>query len=72
MTSKEKHEKSAINNVVVICAIQCCSIEGNYPQDLDYLNEYYGLQIDETKYIVVYKALGSNVMPQVDVLEKGE
>lgn len=72
VNSAERHEKAAIKNAVISSAVQCCSIEGNYPQDLEYLKTNYGLQIDEDKYIVVYEAVGSNVMPQVTVLEKGK
>lgn len=70
--STGRHEKAAIKDAVISSAVQCCSIEGNYPQDLEYLKVNYGLQIDGDKYIVVYEAVGSNVMPQVTVLEKGK
>ena len=70
--SSEKHERAAVRQAVISSAVQCCSIEGNYPQDISYLEENYGLQIDKSKYIIVYQAIGSNVMPEVTVLEKGK
>ena len=39
-------------------------------EHLDYLKEHYGLTYDETRYIVNYEVMGSNLMPDVTVLEK--
>lgn len=69
--SKDQHEKNAIKEAVERSAVQCCSIEGTYPQDLDYLKEHYGLLIDEKQYIVIYEVIGSNIKPEITVLEKG-
>ena len=72
MINQTSQEKEAIKKAVLSSAVQCCAIEGNYPQSLDYLKDSYGLQIDESKYIVVYEVIGSNVLPEVTVLEKGK
>ena len=37
---------------------------------LEYLKEHYGLTYNEDSYIVNYEALGSNLMPDVTVMEK--
>lgn len=39
----------------------------SYPQDLDYLKERYGLRYDTERYIVHYKSLGSNLLPEISV-----
>ena len=52
-------------------AVACYAAEGIYPPDLDYLREHYGLQIDEDRYTVFYEIFGSNLMPDITVLEKG-
>ena len=49
--------------------VACYAAEGIYPPDLDYLKEYYGLQIDETRYTVYYSAIAENLMPDITVLE---
>lgn len=49
--------------------VTCYATEGSYPQSLDYLKEHYGLQIDESRYAVFYTPTGSNLMPQITVLE---
>lgn len=49
--------------------VSCYSIEGFYPANLAYLQEHYGLVIDESKYFVQYTIFASNIMPVVTVIE---
>lgn len=51
--------------------VSCYAIEGMYPQDVAYLQENYGLVIDESKYYVQYEVFASNIMPEVTVIEVG-
>ena len=51
-------------------AVACYAAEGIYPPNLDYIKEYYGIQIDESRYVVVYHAFAENLMPDITVLEK--
>ena len=50
-------------------AVACYAAEGIYPDDIAYLQEHYGIQIDEERYTVVYKVFASNLMPDITVLE---
>ena len=50
-------------------AAACYAAEGMYPPDLAYLQEHYGLQIDESRYTVCYSVFGSNMVPDITVLE---
>ena len=36
---------------------------------IDYLKENYGIQIDEERYTVFYEVQGSNLMPNITVME---
>lgn len=49
---------------------QCYAVEGQYPQNVSYLEEHYGLLIDHDKYIVHYMGFASNLMPDIKVLPK--
>lgn len=49
--------------------VTCYAVEGRYPDSLDYLKAHYGLQVDEDRYRVFYEPVGSNLMPQITVLE---
>ena len=51
-------------------AVACYAAEGVYPPDPAYLEEHYGVQIDEKRFVVYYDAFASNMMPDITVLEK--
>ena len=50
--------------------VSCYALEGRYPADIDYLKEYYGLQLNEKKYIVHYEIFAENIMPDITVMER--
>lgn len=50
--------------------LNCYAIEGSYPATIEYVEEYYGLQIDHENYDVFYEVFAQNLMPEVTVLEK--
>ena len=62
--------KQQLEEAIRRSAVACYAVEGIYPPDLEYLQQYYGLQIDESKYSVVYEAFAENLMPDITVLEK--
>ena len=47
----------------------CYAAEGVYPPTLDYLEQHYGIQVDETRYMVSYDIFASNLMPEITVLD---
>ena len=51
-------------------AVTCYAVEGIYPPDLAYLQEHYGIQVNEERYYVFYEVFGSNMMPDITVLER--
>ena len=34
-------------------AVSCYAAEGSYPQNVEYLTEHYGVQLDTRKYVVI-------------------
>ena len=50
-------------------AVACYATEGIYPPTLDYLEEHYGLQVNERHYTVYYDVFAENLMPDITVLE---
>ncbi len=58
--------KRSVENGITLCY----SIEGIYPDNLDYLTENYGVNYNKDKYIVHYDCFASNVRPNVAVIEK--
>lgn len=53
-------------------AVQCYAIEGQYPRDISYLEENYGLSYNKKRFKVHYELIGSNLMPDVFVTESEE
>ena len=54
-------------NAIMRAAIQCYALESQFPPSLEYLIENYGLMIDEEKFIVHYRPIGSNIVPEIQV-----
>jgi len=51
-------------------AVSCYAIEGRYPDTIAYLEENYGVYVDEEEYAVFYEVFAANIMPDVTVIEK--
>ena len=65
----EENETETLKNAIDNAVVNCYSIEGRYPESLDYIVENYGVVIDNEKYIVRYNIFASNIKPQVTVIE---
>lgn len=61
---------ASIRSSVLKAAMQCCAVEGSYPLTLGYLQDNYGLHVNETDYVINYEAFASNVLPSVTVVPK--
>jgi uncharacterized protein YpmB len=60
-----------IKQAIERACIQCYALEGSYPPDLQYLSEHYGIILNEDKYFYYFEIFASNVMPYVEVYERG-
>lgn len=47
--------------------MQCYALEGAYPPSLQYLEENYGLIINENKYVYLYEPVAGNIHPIIGV-----
>jgi len=61
---------TVLEDAIKKAAVQCYAIEGSYPPDLQYLADHYGIILNEDTYFYHYQVFGSNVMPDIIVLEK--
>ena len=64
-------EAELVRSAVRSAALTCYAVEGAYPADLGYLSQHYGLRYNAERFIVVYDAFASNVLPDIRVLERG-
>jgi len=62
--------KQQLEDALHRAAVACYAAEGVYPPDVEYLQTHYGIQIDETRFSVMYDVFASNLMPDITVLEK--
>jgi len=51
-------------------AVACYAVEGIYPPNVAYMQETYGLQYDENRFVVHYDLFASNFMPDITVMER--
>lgn len=51
-------------------AVACYAVEGAYPPNVEYMRQHYGLQYDESRYMVHYDLVASNFMPDITVMER--
>ena len=58
-----------VTEAVHNAALTCYAVEGAYPTDLEYLRSHYGLAYDQSRYLVRYDSIGSNLMPDISVTE---
>ncbi len=62
-------DKQQLETALKRSAVACYAAEGIYPPDLQYLEDHYGIQINEDLYTVKYEVIASNLMPDITVLE---
>ena len=62
--------KKQLEQALQRCAVTCYATEGIYPPNVDYMKEHYGIQIDESRYLVRYEVFAENLMPDFTVLER--
>ena len=63
-------DKQQLEKALTRAAVTCYASEGIYPPDLNYLEEHYGIRINEKLYTVKYEFIASNLMPDITILEK--
>ncbi|MFQ7551658.1 MAG: hypothetical protein ACLRMZ_16725 [Blautia marasmi] len=67
-STTQKEEERSLKQAVIRSAVHCYAVEGSYPESLTYLEDHYGITYDHDKYLVTYEVVGSNLMPDVDVI----
>lgn len=67
-----QESRAAIRDAVLRAAVECYAVEGAYPGSLEYLETHYGLSVNHRDFIVTYEVFASNLLPDVQVLVRGE
>ena len=81
-TRGDGRELDIVRDAVKNAALTCYAVEGMYPDDIQYLRDHYNLSFNEDrdhynlsfnedKYVVYYEPFASNVIPTIQVVERG-
>ena len=62
--------KNVLEKALYRSITQCYALEGTYPPNLDYLVQNYGLTYNKDVYFIDYKYIGSNLLPDVTIIER--
>ena len=68
-TQAEKQAEIA-QDAIIKAAVQCYALESRFPPSLGYLVDNYGITLDEDRYVYHYRAIGSNMMPEIKIFPK--
>ena len=68
--TQEEKQLEIMQDAIVKAAVQCYALESQFPPSLQYLADNYGLTLDEEKYVYHYRAIGSNMMPEIRVFPR--
>lgn len=66
----KEEQKKALQEALWKSVTQCYVLEGHYPESLEQLITDYGIQYDQDAFIVHYQVFGSNLLPDITILEK--
>ena len=69
---RQEEGKYQLEKALRNASMACYAAEGIFPPSLEYLEKNYGVPVDHEMYTVIYEAIGSNLMPDITVLEKNE
>ena len=68
--SNAKNQRQILEDAINRDIVHCYSIEGMYPPSLEYIEDHYGLNYDHRRFIIDYESIGSNLMPNVTIIER--
>ncbi|MGN0671784.1 MAG: hypothetical protein ACI4KE_04050, partial [Anaerovoracaceae bacterium] len=64
-----ERQKESLTNALSRSITYCYTVEGSYPDSLEYIEENYGLIYNRELFYVDYRTNGANIYPDVTVLE---
>ena len=63
-------EKEILQNAIDRSITQCYALEGVYPDNLEHLEKEYGLTYNKEHFFVDYQYIGSNLRPDITIIER--
>lgn len=63
-----QEQRQSLSDAIDRAIIQCYVTEGRYPESFEYLQENYGIIYDDERFRVDYVIYGSNMRPEVTII----
>ena len=60
----------SMRQAVLGSALECYAIEGAFPASIGYLQDHYGLVVNDRDFLITYECYADNVAPSVVVMPK--
>jgi len=70
--STVREQTALLETAIRNAAVTSYAIEGKYPATLEEVVRTYGIVMDPDRFYVRYEAFGSNIMPEIYVIVRGE
>ncbi len=67
-TAAVNEGQQALKTALMRAAAGCYAMEGYYPPTLEYIEDNYGIIIDDSKYAVFYDIFAKNIAPDITVI----
>lgn len=68
--SSARDDRAILEKAIDHDIVHCYAVEGFYPPSLDYIESNYGLSYDKARFLIDYEYVGTNVMPDVMIIER--
>lgn len=66
-----RRQKESLTQALNRDITYCYATTGHYPESLDAIRNDYGLLYDDSLFFVDYRTQGSNIYPEVTIIERG-
>lgn len=68
-TYSDREQLRVVEESVRMATVRCYATEGRYPKSVKYLEDNYELNINDDRYFVAIDSMGSNIMPNITVID---
>jgi len=66
----QKRQRESLENALQRSIVHYYALEGRYPENLEILEDAYGLTYDKARFFVDYRLPGSNIFPDITIIEE--
>ena len=68
----EAKQLEALENAIHQSIVYCYTLEGRYPENLEYIENHYGLTYNKNLFFIDYRLQGANILPDVTIIVRGD